>query len=348
MTDDPLGFLRYHEGPIDWDHHEKNEQPRAADRLMSTRQAARIQDLAEGARQFCPPKGLVNAINAAIASRSPLLLTGEPGTGKTEAAYYLAKYFGLDAPYHFQVRSDSTARHLRYDFDAVAYLHDAYLAGRDQQAADRLEALRAEYGDPRAAPRYLTPGALWQAYAHDGDCVVLIDEIDKAPRDFPNDLLLELSQHRFRHPFLDRWVSREEALGPPLLIITSNGERRLPDPFLRRCIVHRIELTPQLLKRILAAWSSRFAERTPEDRRRHWPAVEAAGFERFTQIRQALENRGRPPGPAELLVWMGVLAGAGIGADALRAQSLAETIALGCLVKEPDDLELLQPAQTAE
>jgi MoxR-like ATPase len=342
MTDDPIGFLRYHEDPIDWDAHARDERKRAAEHLAGTRDAARLQDLRAGARQFCPPKALVNAINAAIASRSPLLLMGEPGTGKTETAYYVARYFGLDDPYHFQVRSDSTARDLRWDFDAVAYLHDAYLAGRDGQAADRLEQLRTRYGDPRAADRYLKKGVLWQAYEHQGDCVLLIDEIDKAPRDFPNDLLLELSQHRFRHPFLEQWVERPEALGPPLLIITSNGERRLPDPFLRRCIVHRIVLDRDLLQRILRAWSSRFAERLPDGfDHADWPATEDAGFERFMQVRDKLANRGRPPGAAELLVWMGVLASAGVTRAQLEAQSLAETIALGCLVKEPDDLGLL-------
>jgi MoxR-like ATPase len=333
MTD-RLDFLRFHDQPLDWDRHDRHEGPAAAARLAATARAADPRRLREGAERFCPPKGLVNAINAAIASRSPLLLTGEPGTGKTETAYYVARYFGLPEPFHFQVRSDSTARDLRYDFDAVAYLHDAYLAGRDQAAAAELTTLRTRYKDPRAAPKYLKPGKLWRAYRHQGECVLLIDEIDKAPRDFPNDLLQELSDHRFDHPFLAEPVKRPDDQPPPLLIITSNGERRLPDPFLRRCIVHHIELGPELLKRILTAWRSTFAARLS-------PAAEAVAVGVFDDLRTRLKDRGRPPGAAELLVWLSVLATAGIGADELKAQPLTEMTGIGCLVKDHEDLGLL-------
>lgn len=333
MTD-RLDFLRYHQGPIDWEHHDRDEAPRAAARLATTAGAAGVRRLAAGAERFCPPKGLVNAINAAIASRSPLLLTGEPGTGKTQTAYYVARYFGLPEPFHFQVRSDSTARDLRYDFDAVAYLHDAYLAGRDGRTASDLTALRDQYGDPRAAPKYLKPGKLWQAYEQTGECVLLIDEIDKAPRDFPNDLLQELAEHSFDHPFLPWQVARPEGRPPPLLIITSNAERRLPDPFLRRCIVHHIVLTNELLGRILAAWRSSFADGLPR-------GTEDAAVAIFQDLRSRLKDRGRPPGVAELLVWLGVLAAAGVGPDELRKQPLAEKTGIGCLVKEHEDLVLL-------
>jgi MoxR-like ATPase len=176
--------------------------------------------------------------------------------------------------------------------------------------------------------------------------VLLIDEIDKAPRDFPNDLLLELSEHRFEHPFLPKQIQRPEHLPPPILVITSNGERRLPDPFLRRCIVHRIELSPELLERILAAWRSTWLERLPAAERAHWPALEDVAVDRFNQVRSVLSERGRAPGAAELLVWLGVLAGAGIDADTLRAQPVVGTLALGCLVKESDDLALLEAADT--
>jgi MoxR-like ATPase len=344
-TIDPLDFLRHHDQPIDWPHHDRGA---ARARLAPTRDAADARRLERGALRFCPDAGLVNAINAAIASRSPLLLTGEPGTGKTQTAYYLAEYFGLPEPFHFQVRSDSSAESLRWDYDAVAYLHDAYLAGSDPKIAKRLLDLRKRWGDPRAAPRYLTPGKLWQAYEHDGECVLLIDEIDKAPRDFPNDLLLELSEHRFDHPFLPRRVERAAHLPPPLLVITSNGERRLPDPFLRRCIVHRITLTDDLLERILAAWRSSFLERLSPTEQARWTApdgTEAAALERFQQFREQLGERGRAPGAAELLVWLGILATAGIGADDLRAQPLTQTTGIGCLLKEWDDLALLDPGR---
>ena len=334
-----LDFLHHHASPIDWDNHDAEAARR---HLTSTAHAASARRLEQGALRFCPPKGLVNAINAAIASRSPLLLTGEPGTGKTQAAYYLARYFGLPEPYHFQVRSDSSAERLRFDYDAVAYLHDAYLAGADPSMARMLQDLRDQHGDPRAAPRYLKPGKLWRAYQHPGECVLLIDEIDKAPRDFPNDLLLELSEHRFDHPFLPgQRIQRADQLPPPMLIITSNGERRLPDPFLRRCIVHRIELDRALLQTILGAWRSSFVERLPPQAREHWPETEQTAMDRFWQMRDSLGQRGRQPGAAELLVWLGVLASGGMSAEDLRQPGLAELPAIGCLIKETDDLALL-------
>jgi MoxR-like ATPase len=149
-----------------------------------------------GAERFVAPDRLVAAINAALATRSPLLLTGDPGTGKTETAYFLARWLGhrrpVGQPLHFQVRSDSSANDLRYDFDAVAYLQDAYAQQIPEVGPGE---------DPRLHPRYLRPGPLWQAYQSQQECVLLIDEIDKAPRDFPNDLLQEFSEQAFAKPF---------------------------------------------------------------------------------------------------------------------------------------------------
>lgn len=334
MTND-LDFLHFHDRPLDWEQRQNGATAAAARRLKTTAEIANTRRMEVGVERFCPPKGLVNAINAAIASRSPLLLTGEPGTGKTQTAYYLARYFGLPEPFHFQVRSDSTAADLRYNFDAVAYLHDAYLAGRDDQAAKQITKLREQHGDPRAAPKYLKPGKLWQAYRHQGECVLLIDEIDKAPRDFPNDLLQELSDHRFDHPFLPTQVQRPKDQAPPLLVITSNGERRLPDPFLRRCIVHHIVLDEQLLDLILSAWRSSFAASLP-------PKVEQAAVEIFKKLRTDLKDRGRQPGAAELLIWLGILATAGTSAEQIKATPPEDLPGIGSLIKEHDDWQLLR------
>jgi len=120
MTD-ASSFLPYQPQRIDWKHHNPDD---ARKRLDASAGVAVHRRLSEGARNFLPSEHLVNAINAAIASRSPLLLTGDPGTGKTQVAYYLEKYFGIPL-FHYQVHSDSSARDLRYDFDAVAYLRDA-------------------------------------------------------------------------------------------------------------------------------------------------------------------------------------------------------------------------------
>jgi len=317
---DPLAFVRYHEAPLDWSKHNATAA-RAA--LTTTLDLAAQRTLEAGARRFQPPRPLVAAINAALASRSPLLLTGDPGTGKTETAYYLAQYFGLPPPYHFQVRSDSSARDLRYDFDAVAYLQDAYA---------KTIVTPTDGSDPRAQPRYLKPGKLWRAYEETGECVLLIDEIDKAPRDFPNDLLQELSEQCFDHPFAAAPVRNQGP--PPILIITSNGERSLPDPFLRRCVLCHIELNDDLLRRILDAWDSAFAPRLPA-------GVRAAALPRFTEVRRLLRERGRPPGAAELLVWFNVLAVLQVPAATLAAAPLAELPGIHSLIKLPEDYPLL-------
>ena len=185
MTD-PHQFLPHR---VDWAHHDETA---ARARLQASAQVALHRRLDEGARHFRPPADLVDAINAAIASRSPLLLTGDPGTGKTQVAYYLARYFGI-ALFHYQVHSDSSARDLRYDFDAVAYLRDAYLASLNLSQHPTAHGAAPD----RTDRRYLHKGKLWQAYEHDGECVLLIDEIDKAPRDFPNDLLQELADYYY-------------------------------------------------------------------------------------------------------------------------------------------------------
>jgi MoxR-like ATPase len=319
----------------DWETHD----PAAVrHQLHRTKDAARERDLKRAARRFRPPPDLLTAVNTALAVRAPLLLTGDPGTGKTQVAWFLAEYFGI-ALFEYQVRSDSTATDLRYDFDAVAYLRDAYLATLGRVHNDGCEAAPTRDGpegddrmapDPRSHPRYLKPGVLWSAYQHPGECVLLIDEIDKAPRDFPNDLLQELDQHRFAHPFAPRrFVARGEQ-PPPLVVITSNGERRLPDAFLRRCIVHHIELDDVLLEAILDAWQVQF------------PALDAAtrrtALDRFKQVR-AIKKLSRIPGVAELIVWLSALSAQGIQAADLEApgQSLAHLPALACLIKDHED-----------
>jgi len=325
MTD-TLNFLGFHDQRIDWKRH-NHKAARA--RLEASADAAIQRRLDRGAERFLPSEDLVNAINAAIASRSPLLLTGAPGTGKTQVAYYLAKYFAIPL-FHYQVRSDSGARDLRYDFDAVAYLRDAYLASLPQRGPGRPQVrLRAAAPD-RTDPRYLSKGKLWQAYEHPGECVLLIDEIDKAPRDFPNDLLQELADYRFDHPFPPNPPVERGERPPPIVVITSNGERRLPDPFLRRCIVHHIELDDELLRRILGAWRDELAHGLPE-------AVQDKALERFLKLCKRLEKRSRPPGAAELLIWLTVLAAQGVTLQRLETGPLAELPALECLIKDHED-----------
>jgi MoxR-like ATPase len=273
----------------------------------------------EAARHYQPDADLVDAVNVALAVGAPLLLTGEPGTGKTQVAHYLAWYFDVeDHLFPLYVRSTTTAEDLLYTFDAVAYLHAASDPARRGQAIARGEFVRE--------------GALWQAYRVDGPAVVLIDEIDKAPRDFPNDLLNVLDQHSFHVPEKEETVRRRDGQPPPVVVITSNSERRLPEPFLRRCVFHHIELTEDLLRRAVAARVGDFPD-LPAD-------VREAALQRFLELR-GRELRKRPA-TAELLVWLTVLsARGGVAAVDLAACQLADLPALSVLIKDRDDVALL-------
>ena len=262
----------------------------------------------------------------ALNTGSPLLLTGEPGTGKTMVAYYLAWYFGIEL-FSYVVCSDSTAEDLKYDFDAIAYLRDAH----DPQA---------DKGKRRDAPAYLSTQALWKAYEHSrehGPCVLLIDEIDKVLRDFPNDLLLELDRHRFPHPFDGDDIAADPQQ-PPIVIVTSNAERCLPNAFLRRCIYHHIVLTPGLLKAAVDAHRDR-----PDSGLRLDDRVVEIALGQVGQLRD-FPNLNKAPSTAEVLVWLTLLSAQGIDEATLKARSLGELLLLTALIKDHEDLERLTGA----
>jgi MoxR-like ATPase len=253
----------------------------------------------------------------ALAVGAPLLLTGEPGTGKTQVAFYLAWFFDIeDHLYPLYVRSTTTVEDLLYRFDAVAYLH----AANDP----------ARRGDGISKADFVERGPLWRAYEAGGPAVVLLDEIDKAPRDFPNDLLNVLDQHTFHVPEAGQTVSRGDS-PPPVVVITSNSERRLPEPFLRRCIFHHIEFTEELLRRAVEARIGDFPNLTSE--------VREAALERFLDLRG--HDLRKKPATAELLVWLTLLsARGGVTVETLRGP-LRSLPALAALVKDRDDLARL-------
>ena len=167
----------------------------------------------EDAPKFIPGEELETAINTAIALGEPLLITGEPGTGKTQAAYYAAYKLGIEPVIHFQVKSDTTARDLLYHFNNMQYFHDAHFH-KEHQHLDKI--------------KYVEKRALWEAIESEEPRVLLIDEIDKAPRDFPNDLLHELDKMEIEVVETDpRLKIRGKLENRPIVFITSNSERRV-------------------------------------------------------------------------------------------------------------------------
>lgn len=311
-----------------WGNHDLSREAR-----LESLQAGEVQAIQRkheaAAERYCPSAELLNAINAALVTRTPLLLTGEAGTGKTQVAWFLARYFKIKL-LEYQVHSNSQAKDMRYDFDAVAYLSDAYLAqhrDKDQpsQDTDKTE-------DPRSSPRYLKKGVLWKAYEQTEPCVLLIDEVDKAPRDFPNDLLQELDQNRFAHPFNKDEDDQPEEVScdsaPPIIILTSNGERRLPDAFLRRCMVHQIKLDNNLLQAILTSWEGQFPVVNTKEQQAD---LQQEALNVFNQVRSL--SLSKRPGTAELLLWISVLSAQGKTAEALQHPMPA----LACLIKDNND-----------
>ncbi|MGE3541777.1 MAG: AAA family ATPase [Candidatus Tectimicrobiota bacterium] len=337
MADETLPFeLIAHLDPA-------THRPEAHRQRLARRQLPRfLSDHHYAARYYRPSDDLLLAINMALHTGSPLLLTGEPGTGKTQAAAFVGAYFGIEV-YTFVVKSTSTAQDLLYEFDAVGYLHWAQAAG-SRAAVSQDPAPEASQDETQAVRRgFLHKRALWQAYDDPHDSVLLIDEIDKAPRDFPNDLLHELDQHSFPHPFAPHELIRPQCGRPPLVIVTSNEERRLPEAFLRRCMFHRIDLTPEL---VAAAVESLAREGAAPGAGGGGffphlaPAVRQAAQQRFWELRR-LPGLDKKPSTAELLTWLCILSARGITAADLTSCRLKELPGLAALIKDHADRERL-------
>jgi len=259
-----------------------------------------------GTPTYLTNESLEGAVNCALVLERPLLVRGEPGTGKTQLAPAIAESLGLDW-IHWPVKSTTRAQDGLYSFDAVGRLHDA------------------RFGHPDVGDwhRYLRLGPLGSAFAARRRVVLLIDEIDKADRDFPNDLLHELERMRFG---IRETGEEIVAVERPVVVITSNNEKELPDAFLRRCVFHFIEFPEaRRMKRIV---------------RVHHPHVEDALVDQalaaFYELR-SVPGLQKRPSTSELVDWITVLVYSGIGRDWL----VRDLPFLGVLLKKEEDLELV-------
>lgn len=270
------------------------------------------------------PKGyiasqpLTDAVNVALALGQPLLLTGEPGTGKTQLASSIAHQLGVPL-LKFYTKTTSTARDLFYRYDSLRHFHDAQL--KDKKEVD--------------ANSYIELNALGQAIVNSMDMrsVVLIDEIDKAPRDFPNDVLYELENMAFKIRETGKQYKTNEA-NRPIVIITSNSEKNLPDAFLRRCIFYHIPFpNTSLLKQIV---NSRVALKESFKKE-----MLDAAIEHFEDLRA--KKLRKKPATAELLSWIHVLNTLNIPLDSdLPAEINQLKMTYTILAKNQDDLEVMR------
>jgi MoxR-like ATPase len=279
--------------------------------------------------------GLRDAVNVAIALGQPLLVTGEPGTGKTQFARSVAYELGLLSPFVFNTKSTSTARDLFYRYDSLRHFHDAQFGKSQTDVEDYIDyealglaILRAM--PPAAGDRFLPPALRVNEPSRS---VVLIDEVDKAPRDVPNDVLDEIEQMRFTVRETGRTFAAEPAYRP-IVILTSNSERTLPDAFLRRCVFYHIPFPgPERLRLIIQRRlrpNSLFAPAMVEGAIRHFERIRALGLR-------------KKPSTAELLAWVRMLDNLHLDIDRLgpgEAEALAFTYSI--LAKSKEDLALMQ------
>ena len=255
---------------------------------------------------------LAIAVNAAVTLERPLLVKGEPGTGKTELARQVAESLGMEM-IEWNIKSTTRAQQGLYEYDAVSRLRDS------------------QFGDERVhdVAHYIKQGKLWQAFSSDKKVVLLIDEIDKADIEFPNDLLQELDRMAF-HVY--ETGTTVEALHRPVVIITSNNEKELPDAFLRRCFFHYISFPePETLRKIIEV---------------HHPGIKSQLLE--TALTQFFEIRDTPglkkkPSTSEVLDWLKLLLAEDLTPEDLRRDGVNALPRLhGALLKNEQDVHLFE------
>ena len=271
----------------------------------------------QGSQNYVATQDLMLAVNAAITLKRPLLVKGEPGTGKTMLAEEVAAALGMPL-LQWHIKSTTKAQQGLYEYDAVSRLRDSQLSGVD--GAEKV----------RDIHNYIIKGVLWQAFTSDEPVALLIDEIDKADIEFPNDLLREIDRMEFYC-----YETRElvKAKTRPLVFITSNNEKELPDAFLRRCFFHYIKFPDADTMRSIVDV--------------HFPGLKkellTAAMKTFYDVRK-LPGIKKKPSTSELLDWLKLLVAEDISLEAL--QSKDDKVALpplvGALLKNEQDVTLFE------
>ena len=267
----------------------------------------------EGTERYVATDDLMVAVNAAVTLARPLLVKGEPGTGKTQLAEEIAA--ALDKPLHrWHIKSTTKAQHGLYEYDAVSRLRDSQLG-------------EAKVHD---IANYIVKGRMWEAFDSQSQAVLLIDEIDKADIEFPNDLLLELDRMEF---FVHETRQLIKSRHRPIVVITSNNEKELPDAFLRRCFFHFIRFPDaDTMTRIVAV---------------HFPDLKrellSEALNAFYRVRD-VPGLKKKPSTSELLDWLKLLLAEDVPPEALRADDPRKSLPPlhGALLKNEQDVHLFE------
>ena len=267
----------------------------------------------EGTQSYVATDDLKLAVNAAITLQRPLLVKGEPGTGKTMLAEQLSAAFGAKL-ITWHIKSTTKAHQGLYEYDAVSRLRDSQLN------SEKVHDVR----------NYIKKGKLWEAFESEERVILLIDEIDKADIEFPNDLLQELDKMEFYVYETDETIKAKQR---PIIIITSNNEKELPDAFLRRCFFHYIKFPePETMKQIVDV---------------HFPNLKkellAAAMKVFYDVR-GLPGLKKKPSTSELLDWLKLLVAEDIPLEALQSADSKVSVPplVGALLKNEQDVTLFE------